>query len=68
MVTVVEFFGKGDPFFGGGADDRPLGKDGSFLTGCYHTSKIAQFDTKEEALAAAERAPNRRKGGLLGAC
>lgn len=62
---VTEFFGKGDPFFGGSADDRPLGKSGEFLTGVYVLSEIARFETKEEAEAAVAKA-TKRKGGLIG--
>lgn len=62
---VIEFWGKGDPFFGGTADDRPLGKTGSFLTGGYAFSAVATFDTREAAQAAADAAPNRRAGGRI---
>lgn len=61
---AVEFFGKGDPFFGGTADDRPLLKDGRFAS---HPRRedIAEFPTKDAALEAAQKAPNRREGGFL---
>ena len=61
---AVEFFGKGDPFFGGTADDRPLLKSGLFAS---HPRRedIAEFPTQDAALEAARRAPNRREGGLL---
>ena len=61
---AVEFFGKGDPFFGGTADDRPLLKDGRFASHP-RPEDIAEFLTKEAALEAARKAPNRREGGLL---
>ena len=63
---VVEFHGKGDPYFGGAADDRPLGKSGTFLTGCYIFDRdVAVFDTREAAEAAAGAA-KRRKDSCLG--
>lgn len=61
--VVVEFYGKGDPAFGGSADDRPLGKSGEFLTGCYHRSAVAKFESYDEAMAAGLAAANRREGG-----
>jgi len=64
---VTEFWGTGDPFFGGTADDRPLGKSGAFLTGSWNRSQIANFATANEALAAAAQAPNRRIGATLSA-
>lgn len=63
---AVEFWGKGDPFFGGSADDRPLGKLGVFLRGTYHRSDVAEFETREAAEAGAERAANPRAGGKIG--
>jgi hypothetical protein len=66
---VMEFKGKGDPYFGGGADDRMLGRDGAFLTGFHSRSDYGSFPSKaaalRAALRAAERAINRRAGGLL---
>lgn len=61
---AVEFFGNGDPFFGGTADDRPLLKSGLFAS---HPRRedIAEFSTQDAALEAAGKAPNRREGGLL---
>ena len=67
QYECIEFFGHGDPFFGGAADDRPLGKDGRFLTGCYHRSQVAAFPTRQHAWMAGSNAPNRRKGGVLSA-
>jgi hypothetical protein len=65
---ALEFHGTGDPFFGGSADDRVLGDGGKFLTGAGWSPKdYARFDTKAEALAAAEVASNRRKGSKLAA-
>jgi hypothetical protein len=63
--TVIEFYGKGDPFFGGAADDRPLGKSGQFLTRPYTRDAIAEFTTKDDAEKAVAAA-NLRKGGLVG--
>lgn len=62
---AVEFHGKGDPFFGGSADDRPLGKAGEFLRGVYHLSEVAEFETREAAEGAVSRATNRREGGKI---
>lgn len=63
MFEVIEFFGDGDPYFGGEADDRILGKSGSFLVGFYSLDQVAKFATEEEARHALEVAPNRRVGG-----
>lgn len=64
----AEFHGKGDRMFGGGADDRILGKSGTFLTGAGWTRRdYARFASKEAALAAGELASNKRKGSLLSA-
>lgn len=43
-----------------GADSRPLGQSGAFLTGTYSEQDVAQFASPEIARAAADRAPNRR--------
>jgi len=63
---AMEFYGTGDPYFGGNAEDRVLGKSGAFLRGFYQRADIAEFPTREEALAAGERATNRRNGGKVG--
>lgn len=71
-MTVIEFYGDGDPAFGGSADDRSLGTDGRLIEGPYWGSvagsriKTARFETIESAHAAALRIPNLRPGGLLG--
>lgn len=66
--VAMEFYGTGDPYFGGTADDRLLGKSGAFLTGVYlYDRDVAVFATREEALAAAAVATNRRKGGKVSA-
>lgn len=61
----LELHGKGDKFFGGSADDRPLGRDGAFLTGSYSRASYGSFPSKAAALRAGERATNRRPKGLL---
>ena len=66
MYSVTEFKGKGDPWFGGSSDDRPLGTSGLFLTGCWNGKDRAVFSTKEQATLAANKASNRREGGLIG--
>ena len=62
---VMEFHGKGDPMFGGGADDRVLGKNGAFLTGFHSRDDYGTFASKDEALQAGEAAINRRAKGKL---
>lgn len=66
-MKVMEFSGKGDPFFGGNACDLVLGKCGRIL----HEPTVdpdegAVFATIEEAHEAAKRIPNRRVGSILG--
>ena len=65
--VAVELFGSGDPFFGGSADDRPIGKSGEFLSGSYQRSAVAEFKSEAAARAAAAAAPNKRAGGLISA-
>jgi len=65
--SVVEFYGKGDPCFGGAADDRPLGVVGEFLSGSYQRLMVQRFTTRELAEAAASRAKS-REGSLVGVC
>lgn len=62
---VVEFWGKGDPYFGGAADDRVLGKSGVFLVGCHTVLDVARFTNRAAAESAAQAAP-RRSGGRVG--
>ena len=65
---VIEFFGRGDPFFGGAADDRTLCVDGIFRsTGTYSRDQVARFGSREEALETALGAGNLRAGGLVSA-
>lgn len=66
QFRATEFCGNGDPMFGGTADDRPLCKDGSFKRHAAEAD-IAVFATEADALAAAEAAPNKRRGGKIGA-
>jgi len=64
--VCFEFHGRGDPFFGGSADDRILLTDGSFG----HSSaaaKAARFETLAEAGEAGRHASNRRVGALISA-
>lgn len=65
VMGVVEYSGTGDPFFGGSADDRPLGLDGRILPRLSPEPR-AQFKTIEEAHTAATLINNRRPGSLLG--
>jgi hypothetical protein len=64
--VVTEFWGTGDPMFGGQADDRSLGWNGEFLRGSYYTSAVAEFSSHEAAMAAGKRAAA-REGSKLGA-
>ncbi|WP_144327935.1 hypothetical protein [Tepidimonas charontis] len=65
-IFVIEFAGKGDPFFGGDASDRILCKDGVFREAPAELDKAA-FRTIEEARDAAVKALNRRENAVLGA-
>lgn len=62
---VTEYLGTGDAFFGGSADDRPLGKGGAFLRGCYSHGDVAEFVSRDEALTAVLAAV-KRPGSLVG--
>jgi hypothetical protein len=64
-MIVIEYHGRGDPFFGGSADDRTLGTDG-LIKVRGSPVKTANFATLEEAHAAALRIPNRRADSRLG--
>lgn len=65
-IIIMEFFGRGDPFFGGSADDRTLCADGVFRsTGHYRPDQVARFETKAEALEFALGASNARPGGII---
>lgn len=65
-MSIIEYCGDGDPFFGGNAKDCPLGKKGEILTSFYHSSDVAEFSTIEEAHEAAKKIPNRRPNSILG--
>ncbi|WP_018079324.1 hypothetical protein [Thiobacillus denitrificans] len=65
-MAVIEFLGTGDPFFGGTADDRPLGKNGRILEPGERRDEVASFTTIEEAHQAALCIKNRRAGSVLG--
>jgi hypothetical protein len=64
-MIVIEFCGDGDPFFGGSADDRPLGVDGLILERCSNEPRV-EFGTIEEAHEAVKSIQNRRLDSLLG--
>jgi hypothetical protein len=65
-MIVIEYFGDGDPAFGGSADDRPLGKAGNILNRPYRGEDVAVFPSVEEAHQAALKIGNRRPSSLLG--
>jgi hypothetical protein len=66
-MSVIEYFGDGDPFFGGNADDRMLLNDGSIQTGHpRRQAEPASFQTLEEAIEAARKVSNRRPNSILG--
>jgi hypothetical protein len=65
-MSVIEFHGTADPWFGGSADDRPLGKDGTILARPYRKEDVAEFSTIQEAHEAAKKIPNRRGDSTLG--
>ncbi|MFC6674316.1 hypothetical protein [Marinobacterium aestuariivivens] len=66
-MEVMEFYGDGDPFFGGRACDLVLSKDGRLVDQpTIRTGEAAVFMTIEEAHEAAKGIPNRRPGSILG--
>lgn len=66
-MKVMEFFGTGDPFFGGDACDLILDKSCHLVEEWKVASEnIASFKTIEAAYKAAQRIPNRRPGSILG--
>lgn len=67
-MIVMEFAGRGDSFFGGTADDRPLGLDHHLLSPPYSKLKIAIFLNIEAAFEASCKIANRRNGSILGVC
>ena len=64
--VCMEFHGRGDPFFGGNADDRILLTDGSFGHSSAGTP-AARFMTMAEAAAEGRLASNRREAALISA-
>lgn len=64
-MGVIEFYGTGDPAFGGSADDRSLGFDGLILQRGSNGPR-AEFETTEQAHAAAKAIKNRRPNSILG--
>jgi hypothetical protein len=67
-MSVIEYSGSGDPFFGGNADDRALGINGEVLVPPYSSDLVAEFRTIEDAHQAAKKIKNRRPGSILGVC
>ncbi len=66
-MIVIEYWGHGDPGFGGSADDRALGPDGLILD--WQTRRVhkpLEFATVESAHEAAKQIRNRRKDSILG--
>lgn len=64
-MGVMEFSGTGDPFYGGSADDRPLGIDGLILKPGSNAPR-SEFETIEQAHEAAKAIKNRRPNSILG--
>ena len=64
-MIVIEYAGTGDPFFGGNADDRAMGIDGTILTRNSMMER-AVFSTIEAAHQAAINIPNRRPHSSIG--
>lgn len=60
---VMEFWGNGDPMFGGAGDDRVLGKAGSYLPRMHAPEDVAYFDTREQAEEAMAKTPKARIDG-----
>lgn len=64
-MVIIEYWGTGDPFFGGTADDRSVGVDG-LIKHPGSTVATATFSSIEDAHAAALSISNRRHGSRLG--
>jgi len=64
-MKVIEFFGDGDPFFGGNSDDRVLGESHLILES-NSQDKHAIFENIEAAHEAAKKVSNRRANSILG--
>lgn len=66
-MMVVEFYGTGDPAFGGSADDRALGPNGAILSRIDMLSvKPLVFVSIDDAHEAAKTVVNRRPNSMLG--
>ena len=61
VFIAIEFWGTGDPMFGGQADDRTLSTSGKFERAVGRANR-ATFPTREAAQAAADAAPKRDGG------
>lgn len=64
---VMEFYGDGDPMFGGTADDRMLCTDGLFYRSAETHPPVARFPDRDTALASGNDAANKRDGALISA-
>ncbi len=66
-MIVIEYFGDGDPAFGGSADDRALGPAGVILDrqDRMHTQPVS-FSCIDDAHVAAKAIKNRRANTILG--
>jgi len=67
-VLVIEFYGDGDPAFGGSADDRALGPAGEILNRQRRAEGVEpiEFGAIEDAHLACQAIVNRRPGSILG--
>jgi len=68
-MHIIEYYGDGDPAFGGLADDRPLGVNGQILDRAariHARTPVAEYATIEAAHDAAKAISNRRPNSLLG--
>lgn len=66
-MIIIEYFGDGDPAFGGSADDRPVLTTGQVADRQVQKgAPIANFNTVAEAHEFAMLIPNRRPSAILG--
>lgn len=67
-MVVIEYYGNGDPAFGGQADDRVLLESGQIQGRVCSKgdAKTAVFKTVADAHQSAMKIPNRRPGSILG--
>lgn len=71
LFVCIEFWGNGDPFFGGQADDRSLMVDGAFCVPPrqgVRPYRPALFTSRELATEHGALALNRRDKGLISGC